>query len=221
MELHKQTAALERGVTSASLSHEAQEQLRALLGVSMTARDRALQHHIRTSLAFPEMHERRQIVEKAHIKTFRWLVEEVDPIQIRPVKADARARYIKWLGSGAGIFHIMGKPGSGKSTLMKFLSGHDRTSVELHKWAGKHEANFSRNWTPTYLFRPTHAYSRELLLLEASQVKTAQVDTGSGTVNITRHPEGMPRAGLHRVPKRMVTVDVFWSFSTVQVFFRG
>jgi hypothetical protein len=44
--------------------------------------------------------------------------------------------FIEWLASGDGIFHISGKLGSGKSTLMKYLYKHPRTRRELAKWAG-------------------------------------------------------------------------------------
>jgi Cdc6-like AAA superfamily ATPase len=45
--------------------------------------------------------------------------------------------FLSWLSSGNGIFHVSGKPGSGKSTLMKFLCDHPRTQEELQEWAGK------------------------------------------------------------------------------------
>lgn len=35
----------------------------------------------------------------------------------------------------AGLYWITGKPGSGKSTLMKFIVGHDRTRELLKKWS--------------------------------------------------------------------------------------
>lgn len=55
-----------------------------------------------------------------------------------------REPFLRWLSSGNGIFHISGKLGSGKSTLMKFLCDHERTTVELQKWAGMYSAlNFS------------------------------------------------------------------------------
>jgi hypothetical protein len=38
---------------------------------------------------------------------------------------------IHWLSSGNRIYHISGKLGSGKSTLMKFLCEHKRTKAEL------------------------------------------------------------------------------------------
>jgi hypothetical protein len=52
-------------------------------------------------------------------------------------RATARDNFTMWLRSGAGVFHISGKAGSGKSTLMKFLCSHERTQKELRVWAGE------------------------------------------------------------------------------------
>ncbi|KAH8593568.1 hypothetical protein B0O99DRAFT_688404 [Bisporella sp. PMI_857] len=52
------------------------------------------------------------------------------------VKASARESLLYWLSSGTGIFHISGKLGSGKSTLMKYLCDHNRTKLLLGEWAG-------------------------------------------------------------------------------------
>lgn len=52
-------------------------------------------------------------------------------------KASARELLLNWMSSGAGIFHISGKLGSGKSTLMKYLCDHDCTKSLLEEWAGK------------------------------------------------------------------------------------
>ena len=41
-----------------------------------------------------------------------------------------------WLREGGRIFHISGKAGSGKSTLVKFLYSHAKTEENLRKWAG-------------------------------------------------------------------------------------
>ncbi|KAI8654291.1 NACHT domain-containing protein [Fusarium sp. Ph1] len=47
----------------------------------------------------------------------------------------SRDIFLNWLSSGSGIFHISGKLGSGKSTLMRYLSAHTRTRIEIEKWA--------------------------------------------------------------------------------------
>jgi energy-coupling factor transporter ATP-binding protein EcfA2 len=48
--------------------------------------------------------------------------------------------FCRWLQQGEGIYWIKGKPGSGKSTLVKFITGYDnqnrRTLECLEKWAG-------------------------------------------------------------------------------------
>jgi ABC-type glutathione transport system ATPase component len=44
--------------------------------------------------------------------------------------------YMDWLATGGGVFHVSGKLGSGKSTLMKFLLKHPRTKSELLEWSG-------------------------------------------------------------------------------------
>ena len=51
----------------------------------------------------------------------------------------ARAKvnsFVEWLSSGTGVYHIAGKLGSGKSTLMKYLAEHGRVREELQRWAG-------------------------------------------------------------------------------------
>jgi len=64
--------------------------------------------------------------------------QELDHEEATDVKK-ASGRFLGWLSSpDGGIFHIAGKPGSGKSTLMKFLFDHERTREELTNWAGKY-----------------------------------------------------------------------------------
>lgn len=55
----------------------------------------------------------------------------------RIMMMQSREKFLDWVSSSDGIFHVTGKLGSGKSTLMKFLSTHSRTEAGLTKWAGK------------------------------------------------------------------------------------
>lgn len=43
--------------------------------------------------------------------------------------------FVKWLTEGRGVYHVAGKPGSGKSTLMKFLANEPVVRSHLEKWA--------------------------------------------------------------------------------------
>ncbi|KAL2815396.1 hypothetical protein BDW59DRAFT_153888 [Aspergillus cavernicola] len=56
----------------------------------------------------------------------------------------ARSSFLKWLQTSNGVFHISGKAGSGKSTLMKFLCNHSKTGEELSVWAGSKKLVFAR-----------------------------------------------------------------------------
>ncbi|KAF5699804.1 hypothetical protein FGLOB1_11166 [Fusarium globosum] len=60
-------------------------------------------------------------------------IEKTDEeIQMRK---ESREKFLTWLSAGTGIFHISGKMGCGKSTLMKYLSHHPGTRTRLDEWA--------------------------------------------------------------------------------------
>ncbi|KAF4946508.1 hypothetical protein FGADI_11146 [Fusarium gaditjirri] len=63
-----------------------------------------------------------------------------DEIQMRH---KAREMFHTWLSAGTGIFHISGKMGCGKSTLMKFLSHHPGTQTRLNEWANGNQLVFA------------------------------------------------------------------------------
>ncbi|KAI1088894.1 hypothetical protein F5B19DRAFT_505232 [Rostrohypoxylon terebratum] len=82
------------------------------------------------SLYFQRFMARHDKIERAHSKTFEWMYVDSD--------RDARnpRRFVQWLNSEHGLFWIQGKAGSGKSTLMKFLTHHKLTAKHLQSWAG-------------------------------------------------------------------------------------
>ncbi|KAK1754464.1 hypothetical protein QBC47DRAFT_383979 [Echria macrotheca] len=62
--------------------------------------------------------------------------------EAQKLRTEARNMYLKWLREGENIFHISGKAGSGKSTMMKLLLQHPRTLADLKKWAGEKQLIF-------------------------------------------------------------------------------
>ncbi|KAF4953660.1 hypothetical protein FSARC_12345 [Fusarium sarcochroum] len=72
------------------------------------------------TLRYDSWHIRQESICEAHRKTFKWAFE---------------SKVASWLDSGDGIFWVSGKPGSGKSTLIKFIAGHRNTKRHLAKWA--------------------------------------------------------------------------------------
>ncbi|KIW32255.1 uncharacterized protein PV07_03815 [Cladophialophora immunda] len=74
------------------------------------------------SLHFPEINLRQDKIEEAHEKTFEWIFEKQDTSQ-------RWHNFPDWLQNDQPLYWILGKPGSGKSTLMNFLV-HDRRTLE-------------------------------------------------------------------------------------------
>ncbi|KAG7404039.1 hypothetical protein Forpe1208_v015750 [Fusarium oxysporum f. sp. rapae] len=60
-----------------------------------------------------------------------------DDLQRHRMMTESRKAFGDWLSSSNGIFHITGKLGSGKSTLMRFLYMHPCTEAKLTEWAGE------------------------------------------------------------------------------------
>lgn len=77
------------------------------------------------SLNYKARKFRYDAIQDAHIRTFQW------------VFGSPHDQLLHWLRSGTGIFWVSGKPGSGKSTLMKFIVDESRTRQALAIWAGR------------------------------------------------------------------------------------
>jgi AAA ATPase domain len=77
------------------------------------------------------MHDREEEVAEAHGKTFEWIFKQ-------ETEKGINNQFKTWLTTNelGPIYWISGKPGSGKSTLMRFLFGHSNTKASLQSWAG-------------------------------------------------------------------------------------
>ncbi|UKZ79924.1 hypothetical protein TrVFT333_007687 [Trichoderma virens FT-333] len=85
------------------------------------AEDSMFAERIVSSLNYASRPVRHDSVPQAHKNTFQWAFD---------------SRLSKWFNSGSGTFWISGKPGSGKSTFMKFIAKHSQTKDLLTRWAG-------------------------------------------------------------------------------------
>jgi hypothetical protein len=96
-------------------------------GRKVDARQRIL-----ASLNFEQMPQRFEQIPGRHARTYEWTLHESLP---RATDSSRKsASLIDWLKSGKGIFWISGKPGSGKSTSMKFICDHESTRTALEAW---------------------------------------------------------------------------------------
>ncbi|KAI0838389.1 hypothetical protein F5Y06DRAFT_45438 [Hypoxylon sp. FL0890] len=132
------------GITN-SITSQFLDDLRHTLHISDKALLKSRQELFLAALGYHEMEDRFYYVESAYAATFEWLLADApvsnttkDPSvpKLFDFREQARKDFIHWLQSGRGIFHISGKPGSGKSTLMKFLCKNDSTRRYLRDWSG-------------------------------------------------------------------------------------
>ncbi|GLA87494.1 hypothetical protein AtubIFM56815_001920 [Aspergillus tubingensis] len=84
------------------------------------------------SLVFRLIDYRFRAIPKEHARTFAWVFEQDTELD----RALPPVNFVDWLRHDNGIYWISGKPGSGKSTLMKFLAGHEQTQQHLRTWSG-------------------------------------------------------------------------------------
>jgi hypothetical protein len=91
----------------------------------------SLEQLLLKSLWFRSMKVRQANVAEAHPQTFAWIFDDNPDASAPPITLH------QWLQSQGGIYWIMGKAGSGKSTLMKFLFSHERTKLALENWSSQ------------------------------------------------------------------------------------
>ena len=75
-----------------------------------------------------------QIADSLH-GTYEWVFNESyrDRYKMSQIRVKAADSFLEWLSNDQPLFWISGKPGSGKSTLMKFLANHEQTSAMLQQ----------------------------------------------------------------------------------------
>ena len=102
--------------------------------VSLSKRKFAREQALLTSLNFDSRPLRYEEIPEAYRKTFGWIFEASNE-NIEVQQSATYRNFVPWLQRGNGAFWISGKPGSGKSTLMKFLAGASETQRPLSRWA--------------------------------------------------------------------------------------
>jgi hypothetical protein len=101
----------------------------------------------------PSLYRRKHDVTEASGSTFEWILspathrsedsEDKAEDEATAARSAAASRFLPWLRNGNDVFHISGKAGSGKSTIMKLLLENGKTKQELEKWAGEKQLVFA------------------------------------------------------------------------------
>jgi hypothetical protein len=176
--LSKNMQCLRSGVQVRSLDPAAIEQVLSIVNLSNQAIKKVRESRILNAVRFELMDERFYDVKEAHEETFDWIFSSgctsgeimnanrwgnssfFKFLQIAVANyscrenweavEQARLSFRTWLEYGDGIFHISGKPGAGKSTLMKYLCRSPNTQKSLNIWADNKVLVFSQFffWRP-------------------------------------------------------------------------
>lgn len=88
------------------------------------------------SLSFPSMADRRELIPRAYANTSKWIFKRIGETRNRGmiVDEDQSTGFPEWLESdNESIYWITGKPGSGKSTLMKYITNHPSVADHLRR----------------------------------------------------------------------------------------
>jgi hypothetical protein len=131
----------------------------AVAGGAKIARENRAKSRILEKLRFTNMRSRFAHIPKAYQKTFDWIFRETNGREVFTPDGSGRetsislgqqtptmsnrnlsqnrrpwSSLVKWLHGDENLYWITGKPGSGKSTLMKYLSLDHRTKQHLEIW---------------------------------------------------------------------------------------
>jgi hypothetical protein len=152
-------------------SGETLEQLRSVVGrlaaIAVKRESVKRDQAVLKSLKYDQFSERYEAIHQAHKSTFEWIYDS-------SFESGVQDHYfLDWLQKKDGFFWIKGKPGSGKSTLMKFIADHERTKEALSKWAGSSRVIIGSHffWNPGSTLQ--HSYDgllRSILLQVFSKV---------------------------------------------------
>jgi hypothetical protein len=90
-------------------------------------------HSMLKQLRFYAIDDRFNEISNPYPNTYAWIFNdgnmEKDPAN------SSNPNFANWLGSNENMYWIAGRPGSGKSTIMKYISNNPRTIELLQPWA--------------------------------------------------------------------------------------
>ncbi|UPL00112.1 hypothetical protein LCI18_011046 [Fusarium solani-melongenae] len=140
---------------SLTREHVTAEATRAAKSVEAHVTKEVQEHELKTatenqrerllgSLKFQEMNQRQNAITDPEDATFERIfraykntINVGEAIETRDVTDEIDVvwqRFVDWLRSGESLFWIQGKPGSGKSTLVRYIIDNEATQTLLNQW---------------------------------------------------------------------------------------
>jgi hypothetical protein len=125
--------------------------IRTKLNMILEGNEPSPEVRILKQVYFDSLYMRENALERvpAEAGTFEWILDESEePLlkmdsESRKACSEAKVRFLHWLKNDNGVFHVSGKAGSGKSTLMKLILDHEKTKMVLNEWAGDKKLIFA------------------------------------------------------------------------------
>ncbi|OIW28222.1 hypothetical protein CONLIGDRAFT_597592 [Coniochaeta ligniaria NRRL 30616] len=114
--------------------------------LSLDTRKMTKESQIMASLDYNDRPLRHEKIPDAHRTTFQWSLDEKAPVSVKQQSGSFR----EWLRQKHGLFWVSGKPGSGKSTFMKFIADHEETAALLGHWASSYRLLVARHYFTIY-----------------------------------------------------------------------
>jgi hypothetical protein len=115
-----------------------------LTKLTASNREDLFKARILASLKFGDMDQRQETIAIAYQRTFNWIFDMPSlntaqsnrPVGTRiPNISQPRQNFSHWLEHQHDIYWVTGKPGCGKSTLMKYIFSHRQTANLLAGWS--------------------------------------------------------------------------------------
>jgi hypothetical protein len=111
-------------------TEESRQLTNSLTSLESAARTNEMALSVLDKLYFSEIPRRAGKIEKKHETTLEWIFNDGSVESGQP-----DVYFVEWLRSIDSVFWVLGKPGSGKSTLFKYLSWAENTKDHLRGWA--------------------------------------------------------------------------------------
>lgn len=116
-----------------------------LPALSLDTRQYVLEATVLKSLHYPELSLRHDIIPEPHAVTLHWAFPPSQGSNM-----DAIGGICSWLSGSGGLFWVSGKPGSGKSTFIKFIADNTNTQKLLTQWSKGQEVILAAHYFTIY-----------------------------------------------------------------------
>jgi hypothetical protein len=141
------STAIESSLTR-STAGDYEEQNFFYLNDSAASREERTIEKLLAWLNYVGMDRRCETVDIPHTNTFQWIFDghAEEPTASQWFFESMQPKnigFVTWLRQETGVFWIYGKPGAGKSTLMKYIMEDPRLKEHANVWAGSHELSIS------------------------------------------------------------------------------